>query len=80
MKNKSKAKEFFEGLGMTLGIIWMSPILIYGGIEELCEKRRKAKEPKPDAIKFVCSECGEIFASENKEKAVRSMDSPTTSQ
>lgn len=74
MKNKSKAKEFFEGLGIALGIIWMSPILIYEGIEELCEKRRKAKEPKPEPIKFVCSECGEIFASENKEKAVQGID------
>lgn len=28
MKDKSKAKEFFEGLGMTLSVIWMSLILI----------------------------------------------------
>ena len=68
MKKKSKAKEFFEGLGIALGIIWMSPILIYEGIEEFCEKKRKAKEPKPDAVKFVCSECGETFIIENDAK------------
>lgn len=72
MKKKSKIAEFFENVGFSLYVIWMLiwllPILIYEGIEELCEKRRKAKEPKPDAIKFVCSECGETFTIENDAK------------
>ena len=44
MKNKSKAKVFFEGLGMTLNIIWMSPILIYEEIKEHFKKKREKKE------------------------------------
>ena len=73
-KKKTKAKEFFEGLGTALGIIWMSPILIYEEIKEHFEKKRKEKDPKPKPFKFVCSECGEIFTSENKEKAVQGSD------
>ena len=53
MKNKSKAKEFFEGLGMTLSIIWMSPILICEEIREHCEKKKKAKKSRPKPVKFV---------------------------
>ena len=72
MKKKNKAKEFFENVGFGIGIIWMLicllPLLIYEGIDELLEKMRKAKEPKPDAIKFVCSECGETFTIENDAK------------
>lgn len=68
MKNKSKAKEFFENTGFIGMLIWMLPILIYEGIDELCEKRRKAKEPKPDVVKFVCSKCGETFTARNDEK------------
>ena len=72
MKKKSKIAEFFENVGFSLYVIWMLiwllPILIYEGIEEFCEKRRKAKEPKPDAIKFVCFECGETFTIENDAK------------
>ena len=78
MKKKSKIAEFFENVGLGIGfiwmLIWMLPILIYEEIEEICEKRRKAKEPKPEPIKFVCSECGETFTSENKEKAVQGSD------
>lgn len=78
MKKKTKIAEFFEEFGFSLYIIWMLifflPIWIYEGIDEHCKKRRKAKEPKPDAVKFVCSECGEIFTSENKEKAVQGSD------
>ena len=77
MKNKSKAKVFFEGLGMTLNIIWMSPILIKEEIKEHFKKKREKKRPKPQPIKFVCSECGETFSSENKEKAVQGSDGYT---
>ena len=68
MKNKSKAKGFFEGLGMVLSIIWMSPILICEEIMEHCEKKREKKKPKPEPVKFVCSECGETFTIENDAK------------
>ena len=67
-KKKSKTKEFFENVGMSISFIWMLPILICEGIKEHCEKKRKEKEPKPDAVKFVCSECGETFLVENTEK------------
>jgi DNA-directed RNA polymerase subunit RPC12/RpoP len=71
-KKKSKVAEFFEKVGYSLYVIWMLiwmlPILIYEEIEELCEKRRKAKEPKPEPVKFVCSECGETFTIENDAK------------
>ena len=75
MKNKSKAKEFFEGLGMTLSIIWMSPILICEEIKEHCEKKKKAKESKPEPLQFVCSECGENFETEAVEKGMRTAKS-----
>jgi rubrerythrin len=69
---KSKVAEFFENVGFGIGIIWMLicllPLLVYEGIVELLEKWRKAKEPKPDAIKFICSECGETFTVEKTEK------------
>ena len=71
-KKKTKVAEFFENVGFCLYVIWMFiwllPILIYEGIDELLEKRRKAKKPKPDAVKFVCSECGETFTIENDAK------------
>ena len=71
-KKKNKVAEFFENVGFGLCIIWiliwLLPILIYEEIEEICEKRRKAKEPKPEPIKFVCSECGETFTIENDAK------------
>ena len=71
-KKKTKVAEFFENVGFCLYVIWMFiwllPILIYEGIDELLEKRRKAKKPKPDAVKFVCSECGETFTIENEAK------------
>ncbi|MBR5082006.1 MAG: hypothetical protein IKX35_06165 [Bacteroidales bacterium] len=77
-KKKTKTTEFFENIGFGISVIWMLicllPILIYEEIEEICEKRRKAKEPKPEPFKYVCSECGETFTSENKEKAVQGSD------
>ena len=72
MKKKTKTAKFFEGVGFSLYVIWMLifflPILIYEEIEELLEKKRKAKEPMPESIKFVCSECGETFTIENAAK------------
>ena len=73
-KKKTKTTKFFEGLGTTLGIIWMSPILICEEIIEHFEKKREKKKPKPKPVKFVCSECGETLTSENKEKAVQGND------
>ena len=73
-KKKNKATKFLEGLGTALGIIWMSPILIFEEIQEHYEKKRENKKPKPEPIKFVCSECGETFTSETKEKAVQGSD------
>ena len=71
-KKKTKTAKFFEKVGFSLYVIWMLifflPVLIYEEIEEICEKRRKAKEPKPEPIKFVCSECGETFTVENDAK------------
>lgn len=60
MKSKSKAKEFFEGLGMTLSIIWMSPILICEEIREHCEKKKKTKESRQN-LSSLCTECGTVF-------------------
>ena len=73
-KKKTKATKFFEGIGLALGVIWMSPILIYEEIKEHREKKRERKKPKKEPIKFVCSECGETFTTENKEKAVQGSD------
>ena len=71
-KKKTKTAKFFENVGLGIGMIWMLigmlPILIYEEIDEFFKKKRKAKEPKPDAVKFVCSECGETFAIENDAK------------
>ena len=71
-KKKTKTSKFFENVGLGIGMIWMLifmlPILIYEEIDELFKKKRKSKEPKPDTIKFVCSECGEAFTAENEEE------------
>ena len=74
-KKKTKTSKFFENVGLGIGMIWMLifmlPILIYEEIDELFKKKRKSKEPKPDTIKFVCSECGETFTAENKEEELQ---------
>lgn len=70
-KKKSKMAEFFGNVGMTLAIIWMLPVLAVDGIQEHFEKKRKAKQPKPEPIQFVCSECGETFEANNVTKEMR---------
>ena len=72
---KSKVAEFFSNVGMTLYFIWMLPVLAVEGIKEFFEKKRKAKQPKPEPIKFVCSECGETFEADNVEKEMRNLAS-----
>lgn len=75
MKKKTKTAKFFENVGLAIGFIWMLvfmlPILIYEEIDELLEKKRKAKEPKPEPVKFVCSECGETFTPEKLDKELQ---------
>ena len=68
---KSKVAEFFSNVGMTLSFIWMLRGLAGGGLEEGCEKRRRANKRTPGHIKFVCSECGETFEADNVKKEVR---------
>ena len=68
---KSKVAEFFGNVGMALAFIWMLPVFAVKGIQEHFEKKRKAKQPKPKPIKFVCSECGETFEADNIEKEMR---------
>ncbi len=70
-KTKSKVAEFFSNVGMALSFIWMLPVLAVEGIKEHFEKKRKAKQPKLEPIKFVCSECGETFEADNVKKEVR---------
>ena len=78
MKNKkSKVAEFFSNVGMGLAFIWMLPVLAVEGIQEHFEKKRKAKQPKPEPIKFVCSECGETFEADNVKKEMRNLASST---
>lgn len=74
-KKKTKTAKFLENVGLGISFIWMLvfflPILIYEEIDELFKKKRKSMEPKPDTIKFVCSECGETFTAENKEEELQ---------
>jgi DNA-directed RNA polymerase subunit RPC12/RpoP len=70
-KTKSKVAEFFGTIGKALAFVWMLPVLAVEGIKERFEKKRKAKQPKPEPIKFVCSECGETFEADNVKKEVR---------
>ena len=70
-KKKSKVAEFFSNVGMGLAFVWMLPVLAVEGIQEHFEKKRKAKQPKPGPIKFVCSECGETFEADNVKKEMR---------
>ena len=70
-KKKSKVAEFFGTVGMGLAFVWMLPVLAVEGIQEHFEKKRKAKQPKPEPIKFVCSECGETFEANNVTKEMR---------
>ena len=72
---KSKVAEFFSNVGMALSFIWMLPVLAVEGIKEHFEKKRKAKQPKPEPIKFVCSECGETFEADNVKKEMRNHSS-----
>jgi len=68
---KSKVAEFFSNVGMGLAFVWMLPVLAVEGIKEFFEKKRKAKQPKPEPIQFVCSECGETFEADNVKKEMR---------
>lgn len=70
-KKKSKVAEFFSNVGMALAFIWMLPVLAVEGIQEYFEKKRKAKQPKQEPVKFVCSECGETFEADNIKKEMR---------
>ena len=70
-KTKSKVAEFFGTIGKALAFVWMLPVLAVEGIKERFEKKRKDKQPKPEPIKFVCSECGETFEADNVKKEVR---------
>lgn len=72
---KSKVAEFFGNVGMALAFVWMLPVFAVEGIQEHFEKKRKAKQPKPEPIQFVCSECGETFEADNIEKEVRKLGS-----
>lgn len=70
-KRKSKVAGLFGTVGMALAFIWMLPVLAVEGLQEHFEKKRKAKQPMPEPIKFVCSECGETFEADNVKKEVR---------
>ena len=72
-KKKTKAAEIWDHIGIALGIIYFMPALFWESVSERLNKK-KEKKPKSKPIKFVCSECGEIFASENKEKAMQGVD------
>lgn len=70
-KKKSKIAEFFSNVGTALAFIWMLPVFVVKGVQEHFERKRKAKQPKPEPIKFVCSECGETFEANNVTKEMR---------
>ena len=70
-KKKSKVAEFFGTIGMGLAFVWMLPVLAVEGLQEHFEKKRKAEQPKPEPIQFVCSECSETFEADNVKKEVR---------
>ncbi len=74
MKKKTKAAEIWDGLGLALGVIYFMPAMLWESVSDWLNRKNKAKEPKPEPVKFVCSECGEIFTPENKEKAVQGSD------
>ncbi len=68
---KSKVAGFFGTVGMALAFVWMLPVLAVEGLQEHFERKRKAKQPKPKPVQFVCSECGETFDANNIEKEMR---------
>ena len=70
-KRKSKVAEFFGTVGMGLAFVWMLPVLAVEGLQKHFEKKRKAKQPNPEPIKFVCFECGETFEADNVTKEMR---------
>ena len=74
-KRKSKVAGLFGTVGMGLAFVWMLPVMAVEGIQEHFEKKRKAKQPKLEPIKFVCSECGETFEADNVKKEMRNLAS-----
>lgn len=74
-KNKSKLAEFWDDLGLVLGVIYFMPVMLWESVSDRLKKRKEEKKPQPKPIQFVCSECEETFEADNIEKEVRKLGS-----
>ena len=74
-KNKSKLAEFWDDLGLVLGVIYFIPVMLWESVSDRLKKRKEEKKPQPKPIQFVCSECEETFEADNIEKEVRNLGS-----
>ena len=70
-KTRSKLAEFWDGLGLVLGIVFFTPAILWESVSGRLKKRKEEKKPQPEPIKFVCSECGETFEADNVKKEMR---------
>ena len=70
-KTRSKLAEFWDGLGLVLGIVYYTPAILWENVSGRLKKKKEEKKPKPKPIQFVCSECGETFEADNIEKEMR---------
>ena len=74
-KNKSKLAEFWDRLGIVLGIVYFMPAILWDSVSDRQKKRKEEKKPQPKPIWFVCSECGETFEADNIEREMRTQGS-----
>ena len=74
-KNKSKLAEFWNRLGIVLGVVYFMPAILWDSVSDRLKKRKEEKKPQPKPIQFVCSECGETFEADNIEKEMRTQGS-----
>ena len=70
MKKKTKAAEIWNGIGIALSVVYLMPVMLWEKVSDLLNKKNQKEEPKPEPIKFVCSECGETFTAKNEEQEI----------
>ena len=74
-KNESKLAEFWDRLGIALGIVYFMPAILWDSVSDRLKKRKEEKKPQSKPIQFTCSECGETFEADNIEKEMRNLGS-----